>query len=104
MEFAVRGGDVVLPLVVRVSLLGMYSEGYSFDERDVGLVGARVEERDGAGVGEVECVLAVEQWRGFGVDEAAGKEDGGGDGVGGGGEWVVVEGDGGAGEVADAAG
>lgn len=76
-----RSGNVVLPLIVRVSLSGMHRERYFFDERDVVLVSSLMEELDGARVDEVECVLAVQQWRGFSIDEAAGAEDGGGDGV-----------------------
>lgn len=104
VEFPVRSGNVVFPLVVRVSLFGMHRESHPFDELDVVLVCALMKELDGAGVGEVESVLAVEQWRGFSVDEAAGAEDGGGDGMRRGEERVVVEFDGGGVEVADAAG
>lgn len=82
----------------------MHRESHLFDELDVVLVCALMKELDGAGVAEVECVLAVEQWRGLGVDEATGAEDGGGDRVGRGKERVVVEFDGGGVEVADAAG
>ncbi len=104
VEFPMRSGHVVLPLVLRVSFSGMHRESHLFDELDVALICAPMEELDGAGVGEVECVLAVQQWRGFSVDEAAGAEDGGGDGMRRGEERVIVEFDGGRGEMADAAG
>lgn len=95
VEFPMRSGNVILPLVKRISFSGMHREHYLFNELDVALIHALVEELDGARVDEVKCVLAVQQWRGFSVDEAAGAEDGGGDGMRRGEERAVVEFDGG---------
>lgn len=104
VEFPLRCGNVVLPLIRCGSPSGMHRERDFFDELDVAQVRALMEELDGAGVDEVKCVVAVQQWRSFSVDEAAGAEDGGGDRMGRGEEWMVVKFNGGGVEVADAAG
>ena len=91
-----REEDVVFPLVggdggAAALLLVVDGEHQVLDEGDVAVVGAVAEQRDGGRVDEVEAVLAVEQRGRFLVDEPAGREHGGGDGVGGQRTTRVVE-------------